>query len=174
MITIITGTNGYAGPIAVFSQETFLAAFGPANKPENMDKFMKLQFSRKMLENQVGEPGNYFFLAEEDGQLLGYVRLVDSRSPDQLAGNSCIEIARIYAAPNVIGKGVGKQLMQASIDFARSLQKEVIWLGVWENNQHAIDFNKKWGFEKLGTQVFMLGDEAQTDWLMKKKVEISE
>lgn len=81
-----------------------------------------------------------------------------------------IEIARIYATTNSIGKGVGKALMQESIKMATEKKKQVVWLGVWEKNQRAIEFYTRWGFEKFSTHIFMLGDDPQTDWLMKKEL----
>ena len=68
----------------------------------------------------------------------------------------------------MIGKGVGSQLMEASLHEARRKNKEVVWLGVWERNQRAIDFYLKWGFEKFDETDFLLGDDVQRDWLMKK------
>ena len=43
-----------------------------------------------------------------------------------------------------------------------------MWLGVWQHNHRAISFNKQWGFEFYATHPFMLGDDLQTDELMKK------
>ncbi len=60
--------------------------------------------------------------------------------------------------------------MQKSIDIAKQKQKQIIWLGVWEKNQRAIDFYHKWGFEKFGEQNFLLGTDLQTDLLMKKEL----
>jgi diamine N-acetyltransferase len=61
--------------------------------------------------------------------------------------------------------------MEKSLAIAKELKKDIVWLGVWEHNQRAIDFYTKWGFEKFGTHVFQLGDDPQTDWLMKKNVQ---
>jgi ribosomal protein S18 acetylase RimI-like enzyme len=41
---------------------------------------------------------------------------------------------------------------------------------VWEHNERALEFYRKWGFEKYGQHVFMLGNDAQTDLLMKKEL----
>ena len=60
--------------------------------------------------------------------------------------------------------------MKKCLDLASDLKKEVVWLGVWEHNQRAIEFYKKWGFEKFGTHIFQLGDDPQKDWLMLKKL----
>ena len=83
---------------------------------------------------------------------------------------SALEVARLYAVTSQIGKGVGSQLMQACLQIAKEKNKEWLWLGVWEKNQRAIDFYTKWGFEKFDETDFLLGDDMQRDWLMKKKV----
>ena len=42
-----------------------------------------------------------------------------------------------------------------------------IWLGVWQENPKAIQFYTKNGFEVFDQHVFKLGDEEQTDFLMR-------
>lgn len=81
-----------------------------------------------------------------------------------------MEISRIYVVNTAISTGIGKALMEECIQVAIQKNKEVIWLGVWEHNTRAISFYKKFGFIQFGTHLFMLGDDAQTDWLMKKEL----
>jgi len=45
------------------------------------------------------------------------------------------------------------------------------WLGVWEENHRAIQFYAKNGFVTFDKHVFTLGDEQQTDLLMKLKIQ---
>jgi ribosomal protein S18 acetylase RimI-like enzyme len=45
-----------------------------------------------------------------------------------------------------------------------------VWLGVWEKNEAAIAFYKKMGFEEAGRHSFRMGDELQTDLVMKKVI----
>jgi len=49
----------------------------------------------------------------------------------------------------------------------------VLWLDVWERNSRAIAFYRKWGFVKVGTQDFRLGEDVQHDLLMARDVEDS-
>jgi ribosomal protein S18 acetylase RimI-like enzyme len=60
--------------------------------------------------------------------------------------------------------------MQACIEQARMRGVEVLWLGVWERNEHAIGFYKRWGFELVGTHLFQLGQDLQTDYVMARRV----
>ncbi|HUR66509.1 MAG TPA: GNAT family N-acetyltransferase [Chitinophagaceae bacterium] len=170
MLTIKIAGPSDAALIADMSRQTFYDTFAGQNSKENMNKFMTEQFSREKLSDEVGEAGNIFLLAYDDDVPAGYAQLRESDNPPGLGNTSSIEIARIYAATNAIGKGVGKALMQRCIDLAAGMKKKIIWLGVWEHNERAIAFYIKWGFEKFGTHVFLLGDDPQTDWLMKKQL----
>jgi ribosomal protein S18 acetylase RimI-like enzyme len=86
---------------------------------------------------------------------------------ESMRGTRPLEIRRIYASQKYLGKGVGKELMQAIISEARQRGCDCIWLGVWEKNQRAIHFYKKWGFREVGTHTFSLGDDLQNDFVME-------
>ncbi|HET6255952.1 MAG TPA: GNAT family N-acetyltransferase [Puia sp.] len=157
--------------IADLSRRTFYDTFSPHNTPENMDLFLNTQFNRQNLIEQVGAPGNTFLLARLDGAPAGYARLFEGTAlPHELAGTKAIEIARLYAEQHVIGKGVGKALMLACIDLARQKGKQWIWLGVWEHNHRAITFYEKMGFGIFDRHIFLLGQDVQYDWCMRRKL----
>jgi len=154
--------------IADLSRQTFYDAFASENTKANMDKFMNEQFSRELLLEEVGAKDNIFLLAYDKDDPVGYARIRENNIPPELGISNALEIARIYATANSIGKGVGKALMQKSIAIAVEKKAAAIWLGVWEHNTRAIDFYSRCGFEKFGTHIFLLGDDPQIDWLMKK------
>ena len=157
--------------VADLSRRTFYDTFAPHNTVENMDLFMNTQFTRKQLISQVGAPGNTFLLAHLEDRAVGYARLFEGTElPGDLAGTRSIEVARIYADQNVIGKGIGKALMQACIDLARQKGMEWIWLGVWEHNHRAIGFYEKMGFAIFDRHIFLLGQDVQYDWCMRRKL----
>ncbi|MBL7732754.1 MAG: GNAT family N-acetyltransferase [Chitinophagaceae bacterium] len=170
-VTVRQAVASDAPLIAEMSRQTFYDSFAEQNTKEDMDKFMTEQFTHEALMKEVTEPGNIFLLAYTGDEPAGYVRLREKNNPPELGNHNAIEIARIYAVTTAIGKGVGSALMKACIDIAREKNKTMIWLGVWEHNQRAIDFYARWGFEKFATHVFMLGTDPQTDWLMKKELQ---
>jgi ribosomal protein S18 acetylase RimI-like enzyme len=114
---------------------------------------------------EVGAPGNTFLLAHIDGEPVGYARLREGEADVQ---DNKIEIVRIYAITSMIGKGVGKTLLQACLDIAYKRGKKTVWLGVWEKNDRAIRFYTAWGFEKVSEHDFVLGNDVQRDWIMQK------
>jgi ribosomal protein S18 acetylase RimI-like enzyme len=156
--------------VADISRQTFHDSFAAGNTKEDMDKFLREQFTRGKLMLEVGARDTTFFLAYYNNELAGYLKLRDAGKPAALSGMNVLEIARLYALSTMIGKGVGSQLMQKSIDTAQERNKEAVWLGVWEKNHRAINFYTRWGFEKFGEQDFLLGDDVQNDWLMMRRV----
>lgn len=156
--------------IADISHQTFYETFAPYNRQEDMDKFLNQQFTKGKLILEVGAKGNIFLLAYSGDQIAGYVKIRDERVPLNMGDVSALEIARIYAMANQIGKGVGSFLMQSCLEIAKQRKKDWLWLGVWEKNERAIEFYTKWGFEKFDETDFLLGDDVQRDWLMKKKI----
>ena len=81
-----------------------------------------------------------------------------------------LEIERIYVLGEHHGKHIGKQLLHFAIDIAVDKQFNYIWLGVWEHNNKAIGFYERNGFAVFSSHEFLLGDDRQTDLLMKKLV----
>lgn len=168
MISIRKIYKEEAALIADLSRTTFYETFAAQNTEADMEKFMREQFSRETLIGDAQQAGHYFMLAHYQDEPAGYVKLKEGISYPAFEGRSSLEIARIYALKNMIGKGIGAALMQASIDYAIKAGKQLIWLGVWEKNERAIAFYQRWGFEKFGEHDFLLGNDLQRDWLMMK------
>jgi ribosomal protein S18 acetylase RimI-like enzyme len=60
--------------------------------------------------------------------------------------------------------------MAAIEEAARSRGAGTLWLGVWERNVRAQGFYRKAGFTVVGSQIFVLGSDAQRDLIMAKQV----
>ena len=160
-----------AALVADLSRKTFYESFAQHNTEENMRLYMDEQFTREMQMAEVGAPGRTFILAYVDDEPAGYASMrATAEKPRGLENENAIEIVQVYSEQRMIGKGVGPALMQACVELAREQGYEWIWLGVWEHNHRAQSFYTKWGFERFGEHIFIVGLDAQTDWWMKKKL----
>jgi ribosomal protein S18 acetylase RimI-like enzyme len=168
MFTIRQAEKKDAELVADLSRETFYESFAADNTEADMEIFLSKQFTRDGLIAEMGRPGLDFFLVCFEEAVVGYVKLRVCKLPD--SNDPSTEIARIYLKQEWIGKGAGKLLMQVSVEQAEKNNSKWLWLGVWEKNPRAISFYTKWGFEKFGETDFFLGNDKQTDWLMKKSL----
>lgn len=144
--------------------------FGHLNSPENLAAFIESDYSVARFEEEFRQPGSLYYFAEEDGNVLGYLRLRDSHEVDHLLGPNTIELHRIYVDGQYHGMNVGNALMEFAINIAKEKKVDWLWLGVWEKNPRAQRFYERWGFEKFSEHIFQMGDDAQTDWLLRKKI----
>lgn len=154
--------------LAEMGAETFAESFGSANTPENMRAYLEPSFSPEIQARELADPDSRFLIIEWNGRPVGYAQVTIGHTSDSIAGQKPMEIVRIYACKAWIGKGIGAQLMKACLNEAQQAGCDVVWLGVWEHNPRAIAFYRKWGFEKVGTQTFWLGDDPQNDWVMAR------
>jgi GNAT superfamily N-acetyltransferase len=159
-----------ATTVADFSRRTFYESFARHNTEENMRLYLDEQFPRERQMAEVGAPGRVFLLAYLEEELVGYASLREAPAPAGLEGGNAIEIVQLYSDQRMIGKGVGPALMQACLDIAREQHRDWVWLGVWEHNHRAIAFYAKWGFERFGEHLFIVGLDAQTDWWLRKRL----
>jgi ribosomal protein S18 acetylase RimI-like enzyme len=164
-ITVKRATVTDAALIADLSRTTFYQAFAKDNTESDMELFMNEQFTKERLMQEVEKGAGIFLLAYDADEAVGYARI---RVDNKLKHEDAVEVARIYALDKAIGKGVGKALMETCLQIANDMQMKAVWLGVWEKNERAIAFYRKWGFEKFGEHKFLLGTDLQTDCLMKK------
>ena len=168
-ITVRRAGTGDAEAIALLSRQTFLDTFAGQNTAADMEKFMRGPFSRKNLEEEVRSGPDIFLIAESGQLAAGYAKLIHHVKNG--TGQEGMEISRLYADKGFIGQGAGRLLMEECLETAARAGCTTVWLGVWEHNARAIAFYRKWGFEKFGEHPFTLGDDVQTDWLMKKSLQ---
>ncbi|MBC7720459.1 MAG: GNAT family N-acetyltransferase [Pedobacter sp.] len=135
-----------------------------------MALYIQQNLSDDSIQLELEYTTNTFIMMLDDEVIIGYAKLSESIVPKALQPLTALQISRIYIAKKYIGKGIGKQLMQMSIQLAKENNKQIIWLGVWEKNEHAINFYQHGGFEKFEEEIFVLGKDEQTDWLMKKQL----
>ena len=164
------GTIADAQLLSQLGTRTFSDTFAKDNTPENLAAYLKSSFSPEIQLKELAAPDVIFLIAEFEGTPIGYAQLIVDSKDEVIKGLQPLEIRRIYASQEYLGKGVGKELMQATIREAQLRGCDCIWLGVWEKNQRAIDFYEKWGFHKIGTHLFFVGDDPQTDFIMELKL----
>ena len=161
---------GDANMLAELGARTFRDTFAADNRPEDMDAYLASAFSLEQTTRELSDPRSTWLVAEIDGAPAGYAKLHTGHVSDAVKGARPIELARLYAAQEWLGRGVGAALMTACLEESRRAGHQTIWLGVWERNARARAFYLKWSFRDVGTQTFQLGSDAQTDVVMERAI----
>lgn len=165
-LNIRPATPSDAALLAAFAARAFRAAFAADNNPTDLEHYIATSFTTEQIAAEITDPQALFLLANQNEQLLGYTKLQFGNTPASLHAPHPVELVRIYVDPERLARGLGSRLLEANLQAAKERGCETIWLGVWEHNQRAIAFYHKWGFEVIGEQSFVLGQDVQRDLLM--------
>ncbi|MFD3000474.1 GNAT family N-acetyltransferase [Pontibacter toksunensis] len=148
-------------------RQTFSETFSAGNTEENMKKYLVEGFSIEKLSTELKNKNSEFYFATIDNRVVGYLKLNFGQSQTELKDDKSLEIERIYVLKEFHGKSVGQLLYEQAMQIARQTNANYVWLGVWEENPRAINFYKKNGFDEFDKHVFKLGNDEQTDIMMK-------
>ncbi len=149
-------------------RKTFEETFSVSNSEENMAKYLEAGFSSEKLSTELNNKDSQFYFASIGNRVIGYLKLNTGQAQTELKNSEALEIERIYVLNEFHGKKVGQLLYEKALEIAKTRNVPYVWLGVWEENPRAISFYKKYGFVEFDKHLFKLGDDEQTDILMKK------
>jgi diamine N-acetyltransferase len=149
-------------------KKTFYESFAADNTAENMQYYLDTNFTDEKLSDEINNPESEFYFAKLHDKPIGYLKVNAGKAQTELQGNnSSLEIERIYVLKEFQGKKVGQILFDKALEIVKEKNADYIWLGVWEKNLKAIRFYEKNGFVQFDKHIFKLGDDEQTDIMMK-------
>lgn len=166
------GCSKDANALSRLGRKTFTQTYAEYNTDKNLRKYLKASFSRKSTLEQLEDDGNFFLIARLNDRDVGYAKLRENNKPFHDKSINAVELERIYVLEEYQGEGIGENLLDKCLAFAKLRKYPVMWLGVWENNLKAVKFYQTQGFVVFGSHKFAFGDEQQNDYLMKKDLDI--
>ena len=157
--------------LSAFGRRVFGETFGPENNPDDLRAYLDSAYTEARQTDELRDPRIDTLLVEEGDALLAFAQLREGVAPSGLMGEPAIELWRFYVDFAWHGRGVAQALMGEVEAAARSRGASNLWLGVWERNVRAQAFYRKQGFTVVGSQIFVLGSDAQRDLIMAKPLQ---
>jgi GNAT superfamily N-acetyltransferase len=153
--------------LALVGAASFLEAFAGFLKGEDILAHCRRQHSREKYASMLASAGTHACIAEIGGAPVGYAVLCPPDLPLPTTAED-IELKRIYLLHRFQGSGIGAALMQWSIDTALEFGKRRLLLGVNAQNDKAVAFYRRQGFEHAGTRSFQVGNTLCEDFILSR------
>lgn len=166
-IEIIRVTLNDIEQLQKIATETFIETYSAGNTAENMKKYLEECFSLERLTAELNDKDSQFYFAEFDNNIIGYIKLNSGQSQTDLKDDKALEIERIYVLKEFQRRNAGQLLYEKAMQIAGQANADYVWLGVWDKNPRAINFYEKNGFIEFDKHIFKLGNDEQTDIMMK-------
>jgi ribosomal protein S18 acetylase RimI-like enzyme len=146
---------------------SFADTFGHLYSTEDLATFLA-QFTPEAWLNEYRN-GHAFRLAEIDGALVGFLKLGPLMLPVKPDGHA-LELRQIYILKEYQGAGIAQSLMGWALDEARRRRAQELYLTVYTDNPRARRVYERYGFEVVGPYAFMVGNQADEDIIMRKRL----
>lgn len=156
--------------LVMISRISFSATFGSHHSLQALLTYLNQAYAPAKLARELTRSTSRTFFLLAWGQPVGYLKL--NWGPTQTEPNfpAALEVQRIYLLPAYQGQRLGDQLMRFALDYARHHGFHQVWLGVWQHNDRAQQFYRRWGFRPDATHQFTIGADSQTDDLLLKNI----
>jgi len=146
--------------LSALATATYKDAFGHSLRADDLafhlDEYLSpLAFARVIAEDSV-------LLADDGDQLIGFVQFGAAPSTIVAAADGDQELRRLYVRTDLHNQGIGTRLMEAALDHPRLRGAGSIFLDVWEHNDAAQRFYRRYDFEAVGTRRFEVPSGAAT------------
>lgn len=106
-------------------------------------------FNMEMIAKRLRNRSIHYLVALNKGYTAGFIDFKENAKSIKIMGLAVI--------PEMQGKGIGKKLVEAALEFAKIKRKDVVYLLVASNNSIALGMYEKYGFKlkgKLARQIW--------------------
>jgi GNAT superfamily N-acetyltransferase len=117
--------------LAAFAAHTFTDTFGEANRPEDLEQFVRETYGVAQQTRELEDPGIVTILIEDDARLAAFAQVRRGERPACVDRSDAVELWRFYVHREWHGRGVGTVLMEEVLRAARELEGGALWLSVW-------------------------------------------
>jgi len=123
-------------------------AFRALNEEWIARYFVVEEQDRRQLDDPVAAyiaTGGQILIAESGGRRIGCVALV----PD---GSGAYELSKMAVSPDAQGRGIGRRLLAAAIDYAREVGAASLFLGSSTKLENAVHLYEELGFRHVAPE----------------------
>jgi ribosomal protein S18 acetylase RimI-like enzyme len=158
-----------AEALSGFAARVFPLGGRPGADPAHLAAYIAAELTPKRFRELIADKNAVLLIAESGGRIAGYAALVHACGNSQIQAKSPAELRKLYVDPRYHGGGVADALMRELLR-ATEAACEAIWLSVYSENARAIAFYTRSGFRLAGEHDFLVGEDRQKDFLMRRDV----
>lgn len=147
--------------------ETFLEDLNCAYPPADLAAFREESYRPHVYEKWIASEDYGVWIAEADGQKLGYAVTCPCSFDHALARPEAGELKRLYIAREGQGRGIAPAMLEVAVGRLRAQGRTPVMLSVWSENHRAQAFYMKHGFRKIAEFKFPVGETVDDEFLMQ-------
>ena len=139
------------------------------HSPAELEQFLQNDFSLEVLTSGLTDPQQQWWVACEQGQLLGFAKVHDQQPLPESERRGAM-LCKLYLQPGAKSRGLGSRLFTQVEQHAQSRQQGLLWLTVLQSNTAAIAFYQRQGMIIHSESAYVTQTQSTSLWTMKKEL----
>src|SRR6185503_2382758 len=156
MASIIKATPKDATLLSQIGTQSFIESHGHSAAEEDINKYINEAYNSHSLHDELSDPQNIYYIIFENNEAAGFSKIILNSPYKDISAKKVTKLERIYLLKEFYGLNLGMELMNFNIQLSKNNDQAGMWLFTWKENQRAIAFYKKLGFEIIGSADFRL------------------
>ena len=165
-IRLVDASVADAGALADAGGRLFGQAYGKYSRPDDLQVHVEQYFGCENVAAELRKPDVSYTMACDGNAIAGFIKTRRGPAPDTVPAVTAIEVQQLYVDTQLQRRGVGRMLMDGAVAAARATGESGLWLSVWQDADWATAFYEAYGFRRVGTAEFLLGQSRFMDYLM--------
>lgn len=159
MISITKAKIDDAHLLADLGLKTFIESHGHSASMAVIDKYVNEKFNINAVQEELADRRNIYHIIFHDQQPAGYSKIIFNENHSGIQNGDVTKLERLYLLKEFYDLKLGHQLLEFNISLSEQNNQEGMWLFVWKENERAVRFYEKAGFEIVGSFDFKLTDK---------------
>ncbi|RDV16264.1 GNAT family N-acetyltransferase [Pontibacter diazotrophicus] len=134
--------------------------------------YIDKSFGEAALKKELEDPNAALFLIYTEKELVGFLKLNIDKALEGESAEESLELEKIYLTKAASGKGIGRQVVDFAVAFAREKNKRLVWLKAMDSSK-SVNFYEQNGFKKCGTYTLDFSEmkpEYRGMYIMKREL----
>lgn len=158
MTSIIKATEEDCQLLSEIAKLTFIESHGSSAKPEDINIYATEKYSNNVFKVDLRDPKNIYYITYQDNRPIGYSKIIFDSPYLNSQIQNIAKLERLYLLKEFYNLKLGLELFQFNIDISKRNNQMGIWLFVWKENQRAVNFYIKNGFQIIGSHDFKISE----------------
>lgn len=154
--SIIRSDRNAAEILAEIGRQTFIESHGHSASSADIAAYVNEKYTADVFRQELENTGHLYHTIYYGQQAAGYSKIIMNCGHENIAFSNITKLERLYLLKDYYDLKLGLQLMEYNIRLSKENNQKGIWLFVWKENDRALRFYQKYGFQIVGSHDFRI------------------
>ena len=158
MHSICRATQADSQLLTLLGRQTFIESHGSSASRSDIEAYVTTNYHERVFNEELADPNNIYHLLFHNEQPVGFSKIIMDCPDPNIKSQNATKLEQIYLLKEAYDLNLGQALFQFNLDLSKNKGQSGMWLFVWKENERAVRFYLRNGFEVVGSHDFKISE----------------